>query len=48
MKGLLREMQGIVIRAFLLLIVVLPEPEGGTEKTMLMCYLLGYSGLQGI
>lgn len=33
MKGLLREMQGIVIRAFLLLIMVLPEPEGGTKKS---------------
>lgn len=40
MKGLFREMQGIVIRAFLLLIMVLSEAEEEKKQNMSMCYLL--------
>lgn len=41
MKGLFREMQRIVIRAFLLLIMILPEPKEREKiPNTLMCYLL--------
>lgn len=46
MKGLFREMQGIVIRAFLLLIMVLPEPE--EEKKNVGVLFIIICGLQGI
>lgn len=46
MKGLFREMQGIVIRAFLLLIMVLPEPE--EEKKNVDVLFIIICGLQGI
>lgn len=46
MKSLYREMQGIVIRAFLLLIMVLPEPEE-EEKNVDVLFII-ICGLQGI
>lgn len=40
-------MQGIVIRAFLLLIMVLPEPEEGKKKNVDVLFII-IRGLQGI
>lgn len=46
MKGLFREIQGIVIRAFLLLIMVLPESEGKKKHVDVLFIII--CGLQGI
>lgn len=45
MKGLFREMQGVVIRAFLLLIMALPEPEEKKNVDVLFIIIRGLKGI---